>query len=225
MQMEEAKNKTNLATYRDLAFLIAIYLYFAGWIYVYYYFDYFGISIKQIDIEVYYLFIYSSNIFIYCKTGWIIATCVFFILLISNYFYRKRIPEKLKRTVVIAILIISFPCIYSISKKAALYNAQDDWKNPDLPVISFQFKKVFLDRDTIINKPDQAKDLYYFSTVFSKSQKELLLSLSHDQKLRLLYTNGERYFVLCIIESNRFWPVVLEVPKENIEFAYIHKSI
>jgi hypothetical protein len=217
-----AEEKSTLTVYRDTAFLAAIYLYFSGWIYVYYYFNYFGISIRQIDIELYYLFIYSSNIFIYYKNQWIVVAIIFAILLIFNLLYGQRLSKPFKKAFMIAALILAFPIIYSISKDVAIAEAESDWKSPDLPVINFQFKKEFTGEKFEPGKFPE-KDIYYFSAIRSNSEKQLLFSLNNKRKLRLLAASREKYYVLCVIEGNTVWPEVKEIPKEAISFATINK--
>ncbi len=41
------------------ALILAIYCYFAGWVYTYHLFSHFGLTLSAIDIPVYYFFMYS----------------------------------------------------------------------------------------------------------------------------------------------------------------------
>src|SRR5580700_9236536 len=62
---------------RDVAFVIAIYLYFSGWIYLYTYFNFFGVSVRQTDMEFYYFLVYSVNVMSYLIVShWFITLCV-----------------------------------------------------------------------------------------------------------------------------------------------------
>jgi hypothetical protein len=48
---------------KEIAFLIAIYLYFMGFWFVYYYYEVvFGISLRALDLPVYFIFVYAFNV-------------------------------------------------------------------------------------------------------------------------------------------------------------------
>ncbi|QEM07201.1 hypothetical protein DIU31_028255 [Mucilaginibacter rubeus] len=74
-----------LKSARDIAFIIAIYLYFAGWVYIYTYFSAFGISIGQAGLEFYYFIVYSVNVISFLVIDhWfysLLATMIFIILI------------------------------------------------------------------------------------------------------------------------------------------------
>src|ERR1700761_2123241 len=65
-----------LENIKDIALLVAIYLYFTGWIYIYFYFDYFHLSFKDGNVEAYYFFIYSLNVLFFFMKHYIISLLV-----------------------------------------------------------------------------------------------------------------------------------------------------
>jgi hypothetical protein len=61
--MAQAEQKTSESLTKLLGGLplLAVYPYFAGWVYIYYYYDHFGISLNSLDIPVYHFFVYSQS--------------------------------------------------------------------------------------------------------------------------------------------------------------------
>lgn len=53
---------TFLSSLKEVTFFVAVYLYFTGFVYIYYFYDHFGIPLRVVDTPVYYYFVYSYNI-------------------------------------------------------------------------------------------------------------------------------------------------------------------
>jgi len=60
--MENKEKNTFLSHLKEVTFFIAIYLYFMGFIYIYYFYEEFGIPLRVLDTPVYFFFVYSYNV-------------------------------------------------------------------------------------------------------------------------------------------------------------------
>ena len=204
---------------KDVAFVLAIYLYFSGWIYLYYYYYFFGLSIRQLDIEFYYFFIYSVNIFLFLADHkWsvllpIFAGAVIYYLSIRYYCKRFKKPNPNYFT-----MILLLPFIYFIARNAAEYNADREWKNPDLPTVVIGFKDDFLRDNATDNK---ASAISQFQTI-ELLEKQNLLNKNIARQLRLLSSNTEEYWLLLPRGAGSGdGAQVIEVYKENIKYIHI----
>ncbi len=95
----------------NIFFLIAVYLYFIGWIYTYYFLDHFNISFNTIDIPFYYFFVYSYSVI----TNWLSIT-VFSISIIAIYISGVVYASK---WIPIFIMLILFPIFFFLAGQTA----------------------------------------------------------------------------------------------------------
>jgi hypothetical protein len=191
--MPETENADNapadfLKTVRDITFIIAIYLYFAGWIYIYRYFDFFGLSIRQVDMDFYYFIVYSLNVLVYLIKHWFIAVPVLILAIaLIRYVKRKEIPY--------IICIALFAGIYFAALNAAVYAAQTDmlYNGSGLKNISFVLKKEAPEAKSA--KYDLLKD----STTIPGAPEMISneITMANDScALRLIIATKEDYFVI-----------------------------
>jgi len=207
---------------RDIAFLFAVFLYYMGWVYIYTYLNCFGLSIKAVDVDVYNLLIYSTNVFIYLYYNQkilIIAILVVFILI--------RFSTKLM-TIMTAlyplIIVALFPLAFLYSKKAAEQSANAVLISPakELKGISFIFKEIKLESARVKSiKEDSVKttlEAYY------NNEKINVLNQNKNEAFRLLVANKEEYYVLQVTENyNKDLPLIYVIKKDMIESALIVK--
>jgi hypothetical protein len=121
---------------RDLAAIIAIYLYFAGWLYIYYYYNRFGLSIKQLDIDFYSFIVYSLNVILYLLHYWYFTALAITVSIV--------LIKIIKRNwVIYSICILLFVAMYYSSVNAAIVNAGNDftYHYSHLKKIRFVLKK------------------------------------------------------------------------------------
>ncbi len=107
---QDEKSNT-IKVLRDTVFVVAIYLYFTGWIYVYYLYCYFGISLNVVEIPVYDFFIYSSSVLMNWHTLIVLVPAVLAIYFFNIHYAVKWAP--------VLILIILFPALFFLSKHYA----------------------------------------------------------------------------------------------------------
>lgn len=212
-----------LKSARDIAFIIAIYLYFAGWLYIYTYFDFFGLSIRQTDIEFYYFLVYSINVLNYLIIShWLIT--------ISSILVSIAIIRWVKHTwVTYIICILLFALIYYMSILAARSDARKDfsYRGSTLLRIKFVLK---------VEKGDDKKPVQTMPEDTSAAKTAPTENISNDfaayneqNKLRLLLTTKDEYLVIAADRSVTYDNAdskdknIYTVKKENINLVRIIK--
>ena len=130
-------NKELFAFIKNVIFLIAIYLYFTGWAYAYFFYKYFGISLGALDINYLYFFIYSypvisSNLWLF------VCVCLFVALLflIRFFFEKQRFAFILMPT-----LVVLFPLFFNVALKTGESEANKLRHLKHIRTISFDFVK------------------------------------------------------------------------------------
>ena len=111
-----AKSEEVFSTLRNLLLLVAIYLYFIGWIYVYYYYNHFGISLFSLNIPVYYFFAYSNSV----VGNW--TTTLILLLLVSLGFKLKHL--FLHTYIIGPVVVLLFPVFFVVAKESGISRAQ-----------------------------------------------------------------------------------------------------
>ena len=157
---------------RDLILIIAIYLYFIGWLYQYFVLDNFGISLNALNIPPYYFFVYAYSViedhYLILLVVLLIATSCY--LIVQAYLSKFLLPA------VLILTIIVFRYSFYLSQTTAVKEAQAI-RSGHAHKISFVFKKKvsqflpkeFLDANNNINANNhnelwliiQATDGYY----------------------------------------------------------------
>lgn len=116
--VRESSSKSGdvFSTLRNLLLLIAIYLYFIGWTYVYYYYSHFGISLHSLDIPVYYFFAYSNSVI-----GSLPSVVIGVSLILLGFKLRKFLSNPY---VAVPIVIILFPILFLVARETGIDRAQ-----------------------------------------------------------------------------------------------------
>ena len=107
--------KITIQNIRDVLLIIGIFLFFTGWIYVYYYYDYFGISFSSVEVDYTSYIVYS---FIVCSSFSYIPLLVLLALAAAYYFWIKK---SVFSTIICSILL--FPGLFLLAQKAAFADA------------------------------------------------------------------------------------------------------
>jgi hypothetical protein len=126
-----AEETPPLRLLRDLAVLLGIYCYFTGWIYTYYYYQHFGISMGSVDMPVYYLFVYSYSVL---NTTWGMVLVVVTLALAGAV---VRFGER--QWMLAPLLILLFPSLFLVARYQAV---EDAWglRTRDGKRVVFEFK-------------------------------------------------------------------------------------
>jgi hypothetical protein len=197
-----------LKSFRDLSFIIAIYLYFAGWIYLYFYYNYFGLSIRQVDMEFYSFLIYSVDVLYYLVAHWLITSLVIICSVLLVHF--------IKHTWIIYIVcVLLFSLLYYCSIQAARTDAKADF----------------------CYHGSRLKNIYFVLKDESDSTKKSaakaggglinadIASLNQQYKLRLLLESKDDYFVIASDTGinaktvDRHLKIVYAVKKEKVNLT------
>lgn len=146
MSTEVPKNKSSFLTaLKEVTFFVAIYLYFTGFIYIYFFYDHFGIPLRVVEIPVYYMFIYSYNVvwnfreirwamFMSKELLWVWLITLYFLLLLST------IRKWTKHFLYIVFLLALFPLLYSLASETAEIETGKIRSGETAKEVSFVFK-------------------------------------------------------------------------------------
>lgn len=142
-----------LKSTRDLAAIIAIYLFFSGWLYIYYYYNRFGLSTKQLDIDFYSFIVYSLNVILYLLHYWYLTALAITISVL--------LIKIIKRNwVIYSICILLFVGMYYSSVDAAIVSSGNDltYHYSHLKKIRFVLKKEeFGEQSVLVSKAENQK--------------------------------------------------------------------
>jgi hypothetical protein len=156
---------------KNVVFIFALYLYFAGWLHAYYFFQQFGISLSSVDIPVYYFFIYSYSVFL---TFWGFVVLLF---LITALTLAVKCRPRGAYLFVIAFILL-FPAIFYAARAAGTRDANEK-RSGYAKTVEFIFKK------------DAAEKLdTEFVELNAKGQLQLL-TLTKDRYLVFHQPRGE----------------------------------
>lgn len=149
--------------------ILAIYLYFAGWVYAYYYFQHFGISLISVDIPLYYFFVYSYS----ALDKWIYV--LLSLILLCNYLYKLT---DYMTIIVPILLIICFPLVFYQSQNNAYINAINLRQNSGKRI------KIIFEKKGLVNNFIDPCSFENFS------------SLNNNHKLKFITSSKESYYVM-----------------------------
>lgn len=128
---------TNLfSVLKNLILIVAVYLYFTGWIYLYRLYDHFGISFGSIDIPFYYFFIYSYSVI----SDWVALTIIIITIILIYLFISLRPRKLIPFLILISILLLFFRVSYYLSEGCAYQKAKLIRQGYDAKKITFIFK-------------------------------------------------------------------------------------
>lgn len=228
---------------RDIAFIIAIYLYFAGWVYIYTYFSAFGISIGQAGLEFYYFIVYSVNVISFLVIDhWfytLLATMIFIILIYKIKW--SWFPY--------ALCIALFGLLYYCAILAGISDARKDfaYRGSGLLRIKFVMKEeikkdknavVFGVRDSTksISSKDKTKKEPFTAKAVDASPDDDVIPENIDstftannkkENLRLLLNSKEVYVVIVADRSVTFDNAfekdkkIFTIKKEDVKLSRI----
>ncbi len=201
---------------RDLTIIIAIYLYFIAWVYVHFYYQQFGISSSDVNIDLNSYLMYSYNVVtssLFIKNIEALFFIIFLLLILYiitkvaiKKYYQTPKTLKIKETafayihqyqklfawlLFFAVSAIVFKPLFQISRQVAIDNYQQDRSNThNLKTIQFIFRK-----DADILSPAVVLDsIPLLPNNFSSDIK----TIKNDQQqlLRFLGESNDYYIVL-----------------------------
>jgi hypothetical protein len=196
-------NKFSISDLRDLLIIAGVFLFFAGWIYIYYFYDYFGISLSLVSIDYATFIVYSFIVIIsyhYLPLIGIIALIIV---------YRKWLKKNITLSIIIALLL--FPGLFLLAKSVANNNAMELRNSPNsMRQISFVFKE---DAGFLAYKFNN--DSLPVKNLFVETDLTILKGTGMPGQLYLLGQNVDYFFVLYQPQAT---PGIKELPFGGIYF-------
>ena len=206
-----------LTSARDLTTIAAIYLYFGGWLYIYDYYNYFGLSIKQVDMDFYYFLVYSLNVILFYFKYWYFTVAAIGVAI----FAATKLRQAWVMYVICILLLVS---VYYCSDRAAIAAARNDFAYHGSHLKKI---KLVLKRETPLvkgNPGDKAKDTLKSLRPDDPVTREFV-SYNQQNGLKLLVATKDEYFLIVtnknITKENADqYPVeVFSIKKENVNLA------
>src|SRR4249920_1497477 len=106
--------KVSLGDLRDLLIIVGIFLFFTGWVYNYYFYDYFGLSLSQVHTDYSTFLVYSFLVII--SNHYLPLAGIIILFLV----YMQWLRHYMKITVICALIL--FPGLYLLAKSVANQN-------------------------------------------------------------------------------------------------------
>jgi hypothetical protein len=216
-----------LKSARDVAFIIAIYLYFAGWIYIYTYFNFFGVSMRETDMEFYYFLVYSVNVMSYLIVGhWFITSCIIIASIATVHWVRHT-------WVIYVICTVLFGLLYYSSILSATADAKTDYvyKTSQLLKIKFVLKdeKEPAEAPRVAAVPKNPNDTAKVKKPIAEDIAKEFKTYNDQNKLRLLLSSKDEYLVLLADtavkpdNTDSKIKIAFTIKKENVSLVKIKK--
>jgi hypothetical protein len=177
-------NKISIEDLSHILIFVGIFLFFAGWVYLYYFYDYFGLSLSLVSLNYTDYVVYSWTVF----TSYYWTPLLISLLLIFGY--RKWLNRYIFISIILAVLL--FAALYMLAKSVARDKAIEIRSSRNtLRQISFVFN-------------EDASLLYHRSDLDSVARVNpdllpdisILRNLKDTTQLFLLGQNKEYFFVL-----------------------------
>ena len=239
MSGEQSKSKNPFLTaLKEVTFFVAIYLYFTGFIYSYFFYEHFGIPLRVVDVPVYYIFVHSYNLIwnlweikwtaLIAKEslwGWLIV--LYFVLLLAS------IRDWTRHLLYIVLLLLLFPCLYALARETALIEAGKIRRGEAVKQVTLVFKA-----DAEIKKlkdlpsasppasptpvPADVDSLQLFTTTNERTRLEIKPPRELP-KLYLVTETSESFYVLYQprVQGRVFAGHVFEIPKSEVILSHV----
>jgi hypothetical protein len=158
------------STLRNLVFLLAIYSYFTGWLYAFYFYSQFGISLNSLDTPFYAFFVYSYTV---------VTNLIGFLVVIIGsgliFTFVRLFPNKFA---VVLVAVLFFPAFVYAAQTAAANEAR-------LRRIGYATTVAF------VFKPDVAKSYSKSFICLNKTRQLKLLTQTKDKYYVFHQPGGE----------------------------------
>ena len=218
MHTKEPNARPVLKEILDLSLILAGYLYFVGWVYLYAYLSYFGLSIRQMIIEIYAIIIYSLNVLLYLVNHWYLSLPAFLIFFLLVHLF-KQLFKSWERYITYTALGIAVIVTLVISRRIGHNDALRE-TNPQtttLKTVEIIFKKDFMEPLS----PGKGSGLDSSYNNYAKGEKNAFLRNMQNMKMRLLMESNGAYFLLHLDKAGQV-PLVYILRKEDIQLLDTH---
>jgi hypothetical protein len=124
---EERNSKSTLPSLRDAVLVLTIYVFFAGFIYQYFYFSYLGIPINSISVPYNATLIYAFSVGI--KSFWWALILLTVVLVVQSLIVANQkiagLYQKTRMQLLIFTAVISFPVVFVAANYAARVSSRE----------------------------------------------------------------------------------------------------
>jgi hypothetical protein len=166
--------------------IVAVFLFFLGWTYIYFLYHHFGVNVHALDIPIYYFFVYAQPV-LSDKQYHLMATLSLAVFIFSIYLVTHLLPKKYRwifesrrqilQGIVVLCGVLLFPLSFQLARQTAEKNAAKI-RSGDVRSIRFFFKT-----DVAVHYPEE------------------FLTANQNQELRLLTQTKDRFIVFFQPES------------------------
>jgi|GEM_PF-2476807 len=197
---DSSKRIESLLQFGNIIFVIAIYLYFIGYIFNYWFLRYFGIAFQSVDVQFHHMFIYSYSTIFTWRIFYTLHGGVFFIISICviwlSFFCPKciRVKKNIKNIILTIFLISLIPFSYLLARQEGTWNAKEIQKGSS-KTINFTFKK-----DAFARYPEE------------------FITANDKNKLRIVVTTKDRFYVIHQLDegTGKLPGLVYDIPRADV---------
>lgn len=203
---------------KSISFFLGIYLFFSGWLYLYYYFTQLGVPFDLLSTELVSYYHYGFL----CLTRGFTPFLVVSIIIALYIIYYNRARVRYLYASVLSLLIIFFIGSYYSVKHTAIERANALFAEADKTrTIYFDFKQNFL--SSLITDSLEQKLLHDSDAVLFRRDPENgalnLLLFNNNLELLLIYENSDYYYVFRRPQDGRLIVNIFTIRKEDINYA------
>jgi hypothetical protein len=186
-----AINVSTLSVLKDLVLPVAVYLYFTGFLYTYYFYSGLGIPLNSVEIPFYYFFIYSYNVIAAELTT---SLLLLFSALLTILVIRTRKHPDIGLFLVLSAL---FPILTVLSRDAATTQIGLLRTGRNLQTIQLILKDVSIRDDELLKNDGSIRDEEFLKAKANAEQerREFLIANANDG-LKLVVETTDRLYVL-----------------------------
>jgi len=180
------KRNLTLGDIRDILIIVAIFLFFTGWIYLHYFYDYFGLSVSLLSINYSDYLVYSYTVFI----SYYGLPALGILLLL--YVYERWLKKYLPLGIFLAVLL--FPSLYLLARNVASDNALKLSKCRGVCMRHISF--VFNQETGFVAGKSSSDSLKENDSIVKSDLANVTNTDIDNNRLYLLGQNQDYYFVL-----------------------------
>jgi hypothetical protein len=198
--LPETETATNLlAVSGGIIAVATAYLYFTGFIYSYFFFDRFGVSLESLDLSSQYFIVHS-----YTTLATPLGMVVGGLLVVFIYICALG---KLKRWVLVATLLVTFPILFWLSYWTAVSASQDLRRHPGIAIqLKFKGAETALAQAALTSQAPPIEGQDHLWLLFESKDHVVVFAQPVDAKLPGVLLPADVYTVL---RSDLQWSVTV----------------
>jgi hypothetical protein len=202
--------------FKSSSFALGILLFFIGWVYLAYYFKYFGLSIYEINTEIFTYYLYGFYI---VQKPLMASVLLLYLAAILILYYLKHKVSRFYLAMTLVVVSL-FPVTFFIAQFYAKRKVISilTWKE-QTPPITFSFKEDFIKHHF---RKDSAMPVTAYRRMDSINTARLLRT-SVQLQLRKLYETEDTYFVFYNPNGTDTLSMdvqVFQISKKDVDFSY-----